>query len=75
MLVTPSLWNGATMAPMPFAVMFFSVFMGYLISPVHPCVTVTLEYFKTDYKAIFKELIAPTIIALVIAFLFAVLIL
>ena len=64
-----------TIAPVPFAIMFFAVFMGYIISPVHPCVTVTLEYFKVGYKDIFKRMIAPTAIALAICSVVAVLLL
>lgn len=60
-----------TMTPLIFSIMFFSIFMGYVISPVHPCVSVSLEFFKVSLKNFFKTLIIPTIIALAIAFIFA----
>lgn len=54
-----------------FALMYFSIFLGYALSPVHPCVSLTLEFFKTDLPEYFKELIFPTVIALGVAFLLA----
>jgi hypothetical protein len=50
-----------------FAVMFFSVYMGYIISPVHPCVSVSLEYFKTSFTKYSKGMILPIILSLMFA--------
>jgi len=50
-----------------FALMYFSIFMGYVISPVHPCVSVSLEFFGAQLKDFFKLLIIPVLISLVIA--------
>lgn len=61
-----SKYGAAMVAAPPFAIMFFSVFMGYVISPVHPCVTVTMEYFKVGYKDILRKLALPTALATVI---------
>jgi len=44
--------------------MIFSSIMGYIISPIHPCVSVTLEYFKTSYGIFFRQTLLPVIIAL-----------
>ncbi|MCK4758300.1 MAG: DUF401 family protein, partial [Thermoplasmata archaeon] len=41
------------MEPVAFAITFFSIFLGYLISPVHPCNTVSLEYFNVSLKDFF----------------------
>lgn len=61
-----------TMTPLLFSIMFFSIFMGYVISPVHPCVSVSLEFFKVGLKDFFKILIIPAIIALSVAFILAI---
>jgi len=59
------------MMPSIFALTYLSIFMGYVISPVHPCVLVSLEYFKTDLKSFFKILALPTAAVLLAAFVFA----
>ena len=58
-----------TMIPSVFALMYFSIFMGYVISPVHPCVSVSLEFFNVKLKDFFKLLIIPILISLGIAFM------
>ena len=50
-----------------FAVMFFSAYMGYIISPVHPCVSVSLEYFKVPYVRYFRGIIIPVVLSLLFA--------
>jgi integral membrane protein (TIGR00529 family) len=46
-----------------FTILFFSIFIGFLISPVHPCVSVSLEYFRTDYLSTLKRTMIPASIA------------
>lgn len=53
------------MTPLTFAIMFFAVYQGYIISPVHPCISVSLEYFNTDLKEFYKILAVPAIICLI----------
>ena len=55
------------MTPWVFMVTFFAIYQGYVISPVHPCVSVSLEYFKTELKDFYKLLFVPAVICLVIA--------
>ncbi len=62
-----SRYESLSMTPSVFSVMFFSVFIGYIISPVHPCVSVTLEYFQTTLKGFYKRLIAPSLIAFLVS--------
>ena len=50
-----------------FAVMFFAIYQGYVISPVHPCVLVTVEYFHSDLKSFFRLLILPIAVSMVFA--------
>ncbi|RLC44679.1 MAG: hypothetical protein DRH57_08960 [Candidatus Cloacimonadota bacterium] len=62
-----SKFGNETITYVVFAVMFFSIFIGYVISPVHPCVSVSLEFFGTGLKGFFKKLAVPTIISLCLA--------
>ena len=66
-----SKYGASALTPSAFAIIYFSAFMGYVISPVHPCVSVSLEYFKSGFKDFLKILILPTVIALIIAFICA----
>ena len=69
---------GLTVFPLfDFALIYSATFLGYIITPLHPCVAYTYQYFKTDYKNTFKYLALPTFISFavmlvlsVIAFLF-----
>ncbi len=61
---------GAMTLPV-FAVMYFSVFLGYVISPVHPCVAVSIEYFRISFRQYVRTLALPTLLALVPVLLLA----
>ncbi len=61
-----SKFGTAAMTPTTFAIMFFAVFMGYMISPIHPCVSVSIAFFNTSIKDFLKILILPVIISLII---------
>ena len=52
-----------------FVIMYISVYLGYMISPVHSCVNVTVEYFKTSYWQFVKKAIIPTIIGFIMLFI------
>ena len=56
------------MGPGVFAIMFFSTFVGYMASPVHPCVVVSLEYFRTRLRDFLRVLVLPTFVALALVF-------
>ncbi len=60
------------MSPWPFAVTYVSIFLGYVISPVHPCISVSLEYFNVGLKDFLKKMFWPAILALLTATLVAV---
>jgi len=62
----------ATMSPLVFAVMYFAVFIGYVISPIHPCVSVTLEYFDTRLKDYYQKVAVPGGIAILCVALFSI---
>jgi len=62
----------ASIPPLNFAIMFFSAFMGYVISPVHPCLNVSLEYFKTNYISVIRIMAIPTLISVIFAVIISV---
>lgn len=52
--------NGITsMILMDFVFLYCATFLGYLITPIHPCLAYSINYFKTDYKGALKHLIPP----------------
>lgn len=58
----------SSMSPLIFVITFFSIFIGYVISPVHPCVAVSGEYFKIKYQDFLKVVFLPAFIALLLMF-------
>lgn len=40
--------------------LYCSIFLGYIITPIHPCVAYSTNYFKTNYKNVIKYLAIPT---------------
>ncbi|NIQ07207.1 MAG: DUF401 family protein, partial [Candidatus Korarchaeota archaeon] len=38
------------------------------LSPVHPCVSLSVEFFDTDIKDFFKVVAPPALIALAVSF-------
>ncbi len=57
---------GAMSAPV-FAVSYFAVFLGYILTPIHPCISVSVEYFRTSMVPFLKRMIVPAAIGLVIS--------
>ena len=47
------------MTPAVFAVTFFAVFLGYVLTPIHPCVSVSLEYFGSSMGPFLRRMIGP----------------
>ncbi len=56
--------GSSTMHPHLFALVFFSAILGYLVSPVHPCVSVSLEYFDTSISDYLRTMALPVLVAL-----------
>jgi len=54
------------MALLDFVFIYTSIFLGYLITPIHPCVAYSTEFFKTDFKNVVKILGKPTFISFII---------
>ena len=61
-IIYPVYLTSDVITPFVFAVIYTSIFFGYVISPVHPCVCVTIEYFNVSMKKFFKIMVLPTII-------------
>jgi integral membrane protein (TIGR00529 family) len=55
-----------------FVLFYMSVFLGYLVSPVHPCLSLSLEYFKTSYTQVMKRLAIPVMIVFIILYVLAI---
>jgi len=51
-----------------FTLAYFSIFLGYILTPVHPCVSLSIEAFKVEVKEYFKAVTPPTLIALAVNF-------
>lgn len=58
-----------SISPLVFAITYFSIFLGYVLSPVHPCVSLSAEFFKVDIKDFFRATAPPAIIAFAVTFL------
>jgi len=66
-VVIPTYLSMVEANPMPlpiFALVFFSASLGYLVSPVHPCVSVSVEYFGAGMGDYLKVVALPTFLAL-----------
>jgi integral membrane protein (TIGR00529 family) len=61
-IILPVYMTAGTITPVVFAVIYTGIFFGYVISPVHPCVGVSLEYFDVSLKNFLKLLFVPTLI-------------
>ena len=52
-----------------FALTYLAIFLGYIVTPVHPCISVSLEYFGTPMAAFLRRLAVPVAATLAIAIL------
>ena len=71
-IMLPVYLTFGTITPVVFALIYTSIFFGYMISPVHPCVGVSLEYFNVPMKNFLKLLIIPTFIIFVVVILLSI---
>jgi len=68
-IIIPVYLTMGSMTPAVFATVYTSIFFGYVISPVHPCVGVSLEYFSVSLKDFLRLLAIPTLIIFIITLL------
>ncbi|MFO7991839.1 MAG: DUF401 family protein [Thermoplasmata archaeon] len=50
-----------------FQAMYVAVFAGYIVTPVHPCISISLEYFKGDLNKFLKLMIPMLAISIATA--------
>lgn len=55
-----------TMSLLDFIFIYVSISLGYLITPIHPCVTYSADYFETDFTKVVKVLGKPIFISFII---------
>lgn len=59
--------QGGEVVPLfAFAIAYFSIFIGYVISPIHPCVSVSIEYFNTSVGPYVRKIALPALISMVV---------
>ncbi len=61
--------RGEAITPLTFALIFYAVFLGYILTPVHPCIAVSVEYFKTSLREFIRVLRWPAALAWLAALL------
>ena len=59
-------FTGTTMPLLDFVFIFTSLSLGYLITPIHPCVAYSTEYFATKFTKVVKVLGKPVFISFII---------
>ena len=59
-ILIPVYLSTTIMPLMELIFLYCSIFLGYLITPIHPCVAYSTNYFKTNYKNVIKHLAIPT---------------
>ncbi|MCP4762682.1 MAG: DUF401 family protein [archaeon] len=66
-IIFASIFGIGIMVPLfEFALIYSAIFMGYVCTPIHPCVAYSVQFNETKYKDAFKELIIPTSICFII---------
>ncbi len=68
-------YGAGAMTPLVFALTFFAIYQGYLISPVHPCTSVSMEYFNTSLKSFYRLSAMPAMICLAVAWVLSMILL
>ncbi len=51
-----------------FGLIYFAIFLGYLMTPIHPCLAYSIDYFKTTYAKSFRNIAIPCLIGLTIVY-------
>ncbi len=62
-----------SISPATFALVYTAIFFGYIISPVHPCLVVTSEYFRTPVRELMIRLAPATAIVFGVTLLISIL--
>ncbi len=54
-----------SITPFVFALIYISIYFGYVTSPVHPCLIVTCQYFHVPIRDMIKKLAPATLIIII----------
>ncbi len=57
--IIPSVFGTNSLQSFLFGVVYFSIFLGYVITPIHPCVSLSIEYFDANLNEFLKSMIPP----------------
>jgi integral membrane protein (TIGR00529 family) len=60
------------MSPWVFALTFFAVFLGYVLTPIHPCISVSIEYFGTSMSSYLRKIAPPATFAALLTLVVAI---
>ena len=63
----------SAISPFRFTLIYTSIYFGYVLSQVHPCVAMTCEYFKSPVRGMIRWLTLPTGIIIALVLLLAIL--
>lgn len=53
-----------SLTPLGFSVIYQASYLGYLLSPLHPCLAVSAEYAGTTVGAVWRRLLVPSLVLL-----------
>ncbi len=63
--------NSLPIMPMlDFVSLYVAIFMGYLLTPLHPCLTYSIKYFKSNYRQSLLSMAIPTMICFLLLIIF-----
>jgi len=64
-------YGTTTMGLIPFAILYFAIFLGYIITPIHPCISYSIKAMDSSYKEAIKYFAKPTLVSALITLIFA----
>ena len=66
-IVFPILISNSDYLSLPtFSAIYFSIFLGYILTPIHPCVSLSVESFQINMKDYIRQMIPPVLISLLL---------
>jgi len=71
-IIFPVYMATAVISPLVFSLIYMSMYFGYIISPVHPCLVITCEYFHISIKDMIKQLFLPTAIIIIAVYILSI---
>ena len=58
-----------SMSALDLALMYYTTLLGYILSPIHPCVVFTADYYEIDVKYLIKDSLTVTAISMIFGLL------